>query len=115
MAGTPYDRPVFLPSRRAPTLTFDTAEALARHVHELRNGRRIDLLEQSCTRDGEPYFPVVAVFARGPGQADDWLGWTAGPGADRIGDVLAALQATRPAPVKAPAAPAELFSDTKAA
>lgn len=109
------DVPTFLPPGRGEAQTFASAEALAQHVHGLRKGRRIDLLEQSCTRDGEPYFPVVAVFARGPGQADDWLGWTAGPGADRIGDLLAALQATRPTPVKAPAAPAELFSDTKAA
>lgn len=121
MAPVAHDLPTFLPPGRADAQTFATAEALARHVHQLRNGRRIDLLEQSCTRNGEPYFAVVAIFANGPGQASDWLGWTAGPGADRIGDVLAALQATRPSPVKAPpppppaqgpSTPADLFNAT---
>ena len=107
------DAPTFLPAGRRPAMAFDSAEALARHLHRLRAGRRIDLLEQSCARDGAPEFPVVAVFAAGAGGADDWLGWTAGPGADRTADVFAALRATRPA--AAPVRSADLLNAMKAA
>lgn len=82
-------------SPREP-VDFLTIDALAAHLMRQRPGRRLQLLPQSCSRDGAPDFPVVAVFALEPrderafdddptGGAeqpfrfqDKWLGFAAG-------------------------------------
>lgn len=77
--------PTFLPQgREADALTFVSVDALAVHLLQQRPGRELELLAQRCSRDGEPEFPVVAVFTTHAQGRDVWLGWACG---DRAGDL----------------------------
>lgn len=80
----------YLPDGRSAPVPFPSIDALALHLLRQRPGRKLELLAQTCTRDGGPDFAVVAVFALRPATrkmrdgwishvgADEWLGWTTG-------------------------------------
>lgn len=108
--SSPYAAPTFIPaSRLDEPVAFHSLDALALHLLRQRPGRKLDLLSQDCTRNGEPYFPVCAVFTLKPaprrlqaGRAgdpegptrlmDDFLGYAAGPDAF-VPELLAAALA----------------------
>ena len=83
-----------LPSGRADPIPFPSVDALALHLLRQRPGRTLELLPQQCSRDGQPEFPVVAVFAMKPVarrqsggwmahvQDEAWLGFACGAAAD---------------------------------
>tara|TARA_R110002124_G_scaffold173690_5_gene341353 strand:+ start:16417 stop:16845 length:429 start_codon:yes stop_codon:yes gene_type:complete len=59
--------PTFLPAKSADTpVAFHSIDALAVHLLQLRPGCPLELLPQQCSRNGQPEFPVVAVFALRP-------------------------------------------------
>lgn len=90
--------PVFLPhGQDADAMTFLSIDAMALHLLRQRPGRRLDLLPQQCSRNGEPEFAVVAVFAVKPGGQDDWLGWTCGDRANDPVQLAAAIGRMRSA------------------
>lgn len=113
--------PSFLPAKSADTpVAFHSIDALAVHLLQLRPGCPLELLPQQCSRDGQPEFPVVAVFALRPIKArafkarlaairagepddddgqggapmftDDWLGWAAGERGEDPAELAAALR-----------------------
>ncbi len=112
--------PTFLPAGATDApVAFHSVDALAVHLLQLRPGCPLELLPQQCSRDGQPEFPVVAVFALRPVKArafkarlaairagepddddgqggppmftDDWLGWTAGERGEDPADLAAAI------------------------
>lgn len=90
--------PTFLPQgREADALTFVSVDALAVHLLQQRPGRKLELLAQQCSRNGEPEFPVVAVFTTHADGRDFWLGWACGERAADLGELTAALARMRSA------------------
>ena len=86
--------PALIGPRALGEQTFASPLALAARLIEIAAGRELQLLEQTCWRSPFP-FAVVAVFAvtdaaAGAGR-ETWLGWAAGPGADRIPSLQSAL------------------------
>lgn len=86
---------------------FADADALARRVHQLRQGRGLDCEAAAGSLDGAPMIPCVLIWlapaqaANGRAASDsgekgprELLAAAAGPGADRPADLLAALGRT---------------------
>lgn len=97
-----HHSPTFYTSSRAAPLPFVSIDALALHLLRQRPGRRLELLSQDVTCDGDEPFAAVGVFALKPSRRmatalaeartqaecdqsphplplqDDWLGWACG-------------------------------------
>jgi hypothetical protein len=85
--------PLLLIADTAAPEQFDGAEALARRVHQLRQGGGLDFTVGHASTGG-PAFPGVLIWRSAP---RTYLAFAAGRGADTPTALVAALSRTRAA------------------
>lgn len=84
-----------------PLETFADADALARRVHELRDGVGLDVSAGHAAMGGPSDFPGVLIWRAPRDGQRTFLAFAAGPGVRSPAELLAALGRTRAAPVAA--------------
>lgn len=78
----------------AEPLTFPKLEALARHIHAVRDGAGLAFAQGRAALDEEADFPVLHVYALKP-EGRVSLGMAAGPALETPDALLTALHLTR--------------------
>ncbi len=103
-APGPVAPTVIAPGARGTTVhTLASVQAVAAWFLRKAYGRKLEFLEQSVAvgtstdPDLCPSFPAVAVFARKPGGADDWLGFACGEAVTGSRDFRAVVERVRSA------------------
>lgn len=103
IAGNEPGSPLLAPAD-APVEAHADVDALARRLHQLRQGAALDCEPAFASLGADP-FPGVFVWRRtGADAARRFLAFAAGPGLDAPADLLAALRRTARRPTATRAA-----------
>lgn len=75
---------------------FADADALARRVHQLRQGAGLNVTAAHASIDGAGEFPGVFIWRRAKGRRDAFLAFAAGQGVATPAELLEALRRCLP-------------------